>query len=74
MQVFVEDLQQDDIVLYQCGLKWVKSQDFQLPKDDPIPFLAYDEYCFYKVDIERLIVNQSRQTSHQSVIYDYQFS
>ncbi len=48
MQVFSEDLRQSDSVLYQCHLRWVKSQDYQLPADGPVPFLAYDDHCLYK--------------------------
>ena len=48
MQIFTHDLQQDDIELFRCRLQWAKAQDFQMPAEGVVPFLAYNDQCFYK--------------------------
>lgn len=48
MQIFRDERRADDRVLLDHRLSWVKSRDFQVPADGPIPFLAYDDHCFYK--------------------------
>ena len=48
MQIFKHRLQPKDMVLYNDRLHWVKARDLVLDFDCPIPFLAYDDACFYK--------------------------
>ena len=48
MQVFASDLRPDDRVLFKHRLRWAKARDFLIPDDGPIPFLAYNDQCFYK--------------------------
>jgi DNA-binding transcriptional LysR family regulator len=48
MQILKEDLQANDIVLYEDTLHWVKSKELILKLEEPIPFLAFDKQCFYK--------------------------
>lgn len=48
LQVFSRDMRADDILLYEDDLCWVKAIDFELPVEGPIPFLSYDDYCFYR--------------------------
>ncbi|RVU39496.1 LysR family transcriptional regulator [Hwanghaeella grinnelliae] len=48
MQVFAQDVRPDDTVLFRHRLCWAKAKDFDLPDDGPVPFLAYDDRCFYK--------------------------
>ena len=48
MQVFKTGLRQDDIVLFEHHLCWAKARDFRIPDHGPIPFLAYNDQCFYK--------------------------
>ncbi len=48
MQVFAQDVRPSDIVLFRDRLVWVKAIDLELRRDRPIPFLAYDDKCFYK--------------------------
>lgn len=48
MQIFATDLRPDDIVLFEHGLCWAKARDFQIPDEGRIPFLAYNDQCFYK--------------------------
>lgn len=48
MQVFAQDVRPGDMVLFRHRLCWAKAKDFVLPEDGPVPFLAYDDRCFYK--------------------------
>ena len=48
MQIFARDIQERDRVLYQDGLVWAKAIDLDLDWDRPIPFLSYDDNCFYR--------------------------
>lgn len=48
MQIFSRDMRADDILLYEDELCWVKAIDFELPATGPVPFLSYDDECFYR--------------------------
>jgi molybdate transport repressor ModE-like protein len=48
MQVFSSDVQADDHILFEDSLHWVKSPEFELDLTKPIPFLSFDENCFYR--------------------------
>ena len=48
MQVFTHDRHGSDSVLFEDKLHWVKSPDMHLKPDQPLPFLAYDQMCFYR--------------------------
>ncbi|MEM7237799.1 MAG: LysR family transcriptional regulator [Pseudomonadota bacterium] len=48
MQVFTGDVRQDDRVLFDDSLHWVKSPEFELDLSRPIPFLSFDRNCFYR--------------------------
>lgn len=48
-QLFLDQLQPDDILLSQDELAWVKSRDLDLDPNRPVPFLAFDENCFYRL-------------------------
>ncbi|MCV0425087.1 MAG: LysR family transcriptional regulator [Roseibium sp.] len=48
MQIFSEDVRADDLLLYENELCWVKAIDFELPTEAPVPFLSYDDNCFYR--------------------------
>lgn len=48
MQIFVQDQLPNDIRLFSNRLLWAKARDFEMSGDGPIPFLAYDDHCFYK--------------------------
>ena len=47
MQVFSHQLEPGDILLYSDPLYWVSSHDLFLPPSGPVPFLAYDDRCFF---------------------------
>ena len=48
MQVFSSDVGAEDVVLYDDQLCWVKAVGFEIPVDRPIPFLSFDDECFYR--------------------------
>ncbi|MBE1284023.1 MAG: LysR family transcriptional regulator [Rhodobacteraceae bacterium] len=48
MQLFRRDLKGSDMILFDDTLHWVKSPDLILDPDQPVPFLAFDDQCFYK--------------------------
>jgi len=48
MQIFKHRLHSADMVLFDERLHWVKARDLVVNVDRPLPFLAYDDKCFYK--------------------------
>ncbi|ATN37211.1 LysR family transcriptional regulator (plasmid) [Rhizobium sp. ACO-34A] len=48
IQVFGHEVRPTDVVLYREGLHWVKHPDLALRKDGSIPFLSFDDECFYR--------------------------
>jgi DNA-binding transcriptional LysR family regulator len=48
MQVFKHEVRPSDTVLSEERLLWVKSTDFKLDASRPVPFLSFDEHCFYR--------------------------
>jgi DNA-binding transcriptional LysR family regulator len=47
-QVYVHELRPADVVLLQEQLHWVKSPELSLSAGAPIPFLSFDDQCFYR--------------------------
>jgi len=48
IQVLSDEVRGDDIILYKDRLHWIKSPDLPLAANKSIPFLAFDQNCFYK--------------------------
>lgn len=48
VQMFRHEVRPQDLLLFREELHWVKSPDLDLPADRPIPFLSFDENCFYR--------------------------
>jgi DNA-binding transcriptional LysR family regulator len=48
IQVFAHEVRPTDIVLFREDLHWVKSRELVLADDGPIPFLSFDDDCFYR--------------------------
>lgn len=48
IQVFAHEVRPTDVVLFREQLYWVKHSDLLLPQDGPIPFLSFDDECFYR--------------------------
>lgn len=48
IQIFAHEVRPTDVVLFREQLHWVKHPDVILPPDGPIPFLSFDDECFYR--------------------------
>lgn len=48
VQVFAHEVRPTDVVLLRERLHWVKRKALQLPASGPLPFLSFDEECFYR--------------------------
>ncbi|MER8420689.1 LysR family transcriptional regulator [Mesorhizobium sp. M1329] len=48
IQVFAHEVRPADIVLLREDLHWVKSRDLELEGGSAVPFLSFDEDCFYR--------------------------
>lgn len=48
VQIFAHEVRPTDIVLFREQLYWVKHADLTLPPSGPIPFLSFDDECFYR--------------------------
>ncbi|MBY5736175.1 LysR family transcriptional regulator [Rhizobium leguminosarum] len=48
VQIFAHEVRPTDIVLFREQLYWVKHFDLALPSSGPIPFLSFDDECFYR--------------------------
>jgi DNA-binding transcriptional LysR family regulator len=48
VQVFSHEVRATDIVLFREQLHWVKHPELALPQNSPIPFLSFDDECFYR--------------------------
>lgn len=48
VQVFAHEVRPADVVLFREKLHWVRHSALALPAGAPIPFLSFDEECFYR--------------------------
>jgi molybdate transport repressor ModE-like protein len=48
MQIFDHEVRPTDVVLFHETLHWVKSRDISLGEQGAIPFLSFDDACFYR--------------------------
>ncbi len=48
LQVFTSDVSTSDRILFKDQLIWAKSKDIDIDVSRPIPFLSYDDNCFYR--------------------------
>lgn len=48
MQVFDHEVRPTDVVLFHETLHWGKSPELTLPDQGAIPFLSFDEACFFR--------------------------
>ncbi|RAZ86976.1 LysR family transcriptional regulator [Mesorhizobium hawassense] len=48
VQVFQHEVRPADVLLYRETLHWVKSPELILRKGEPVPFLSFDDDCFYR--------------------------
>ena len=47
-QVFAHEVRPTDVVLLREALHWVKSRELSLSPGQTIPFLSFDDECFYR--------------------------
>lgn len=48
VQIFAHEVRPTDVVLFREGLHWVKLSGSPVPEAGPIPFLSFDDQCFYR--------------------------
>ncbi|TWF54966.1 LysR family transcriptional regulator [Neorhizobium alkalisoli] len=48
VQVFAHEVRPTDILLFREKLHWVRNGDFVVPQEGPVPFLSFDDACFYR--------------------------
>src|SRR5690606_19098707 len=48
LQLFAHEVRPADAVLYREDLHWVKARHCSLPEEGAIPFLSFDDRCFYR--------------------------
>ncbi|WP_027053226.1 LysR family transcriptional regulator [Mesorhizobium erdmanii] len=48
IQIFAHEVRPTDVVLFREALHWVKSRELTLEDGGPLPFLSFDEDCFYR--------------------------
>jgi DNA-binding transcriptional LysR family regulator len=48
VQIFAHEVRPSDVILFREGLHWVKLAASPLPEAGTIPFLSFDEDCFYR--------------------------
>ncbi len=48
IQVFAHEVRPADVVLFREDLHWVKSREMTLQDGSPLPFLSFDDDCFYR--------------------------
>ena len=48
VQVFAHEVRPADVVLFREKLHWVKHMSLPLPTSGPVPFLSFDDQCFYR--------------------------
>ena len=60
MQIFARDIRTSDRVLYRDSLVWAKALDLELDWNRPIPFLSYDDNCFYRKWIQEQEISTGR--------------
>lgn len=48
MQIFSHEIRPTDEVIQQESLVWLKSRDYNFSTDTQVPFIAFDQNCFYR--------------------------
>lgn len=48
VQVFAHEVRPTDVVLFRENLHWVKSPELPVKSGDAVPFLSFDDNCFYR--------------------------
>ena len=61
MQMFDSDTRQTDQVWKRIRLVWASSVDYRFPDESRIPFIAFDQNCFYRQWATREFAGADRQ-------------
>ena len=61
MQIFSHQIKPGDRILQQDKIVWVKSIFHEIHHDDRIPFIAFDQNCFYRQWAVRELAGSTRQ-------------
>lgn len=48
VQIFDHEVRPTDVVLYRERLHWVKNPELTIRRNEAIPFLSFDDDCFYR--------------------------
>lgn len=48
LQLFAHEVRPTDVILFREKLHWVKHPDLALPDSGLLPFLSFDDKCFYR--------------------------
>ena len=48
VQIFDHEVRPTDVVLYNEALRWVSHPELELRREEPVPFLSFDDDCFYR--------------------------
>lgn len=48
VQIFDHEVRPSDVILYKETLYWVKHPELTIRPDAPVPFLSFDDECFYR--------------------------
>jgi len=48
LQIFSHEVRPTDVVLFREELHWVKHRETALPAEGTVPFLSFDDACFYR--------------------------
>jgi len=48
VQIFAHEVRPTDVVLFREQLHWVKHAELSLRDGGPVPFLSFDDECFYR--------------------------
>jgi DNA-binding transcriptional LysR family regulator len=60
MQIFVDDKRPGDHELWREDLIWIGAQDYALEIGSRVPFVAFDENCFYRQAASQALARQRR--------------
>jgi DNA-binding transcriptional LysR family regulator len=60
MQIFVDEIEPDDVELGREDLIWVHSTDHPLTFESSIPFVSFDANCFYRRAAETALAETGR--------------
>jgi DNA-binding transcriptional LysR family regulator len=61
MQIFVQEKAADDLELWREDLVWVQAADHPIAAGSTIPFVSFDENCFYRQAAQQALAGSGRK-------------